>query len=216
MEQYTGKMIVLEGPDGGGKTTAAKHLQTLLESRGYDVVITREPGGSDMGEDIRNLLFKYHWPAKAELSLFAAQRIAHLEHTVLPALRSGKVVICDRFIDSTYAYQHGGAGLSEEMVAEAERYAIGDFLPDYTLFFDIPLEESLRRLKERADRDGKTDRFDEVSMDYRKRVYDAYVKRFYAEMERRYMHRINALPELPDVLKQVSEWVNFTFVTTTA
>lgn len=194
-----GKFITLEGPDGAGKTTQGKLLAQYLRAKGYEVVETREPGGTPESEKIRDLLLHCKLSIKTEILLFAAARAEHVEKVIKPALAEGKVVICDRFSDSSYAYQGGG----REMVAdveEIERFTLRGFEPDYTLFFNLTLEESLRRLLGRDDNNA----FDAFARDFKLRVYHAYRKRFLQNPQR--MVAIDAMQSIDDVTSDVISW----------
>lgn len=201
----SGKFITFEGCDGSGKTSNIEVLAEHLRNRGYKVITTREPGGTPVAEKIRDIILQNHLEPRAELLLFAAARIEHVEKKIREHVARGYIVISDRFHDSTYAYQAGGRRMPKEMVLDMERLALGDFKPNYTLFFDIPLEESKRRLALRE----KSDRFDEASEQFRERVYNAYQERYAQNPDR--MHRIDALPELAEVSAQVIAWANIHF-----
>ncbi len=149
-----GRFITLEGGEGVGKSTQARLLAEALEARGIAVECTREPGGTPGAEAIRSLLLAPPadgWGPRAEALLFAAARADHLEKRILPALAQGKWVICDRFLDSTRAYQGGGGGLSDEELIALHRIGSQSILPDLTLLVEVPPEISAGRL---AGRDG--------------------------------------------------------------
>lgn len=171
-----GRFIVLEGGEGGGKSTQARRLRDHLQAAGRDVLLTREPGGSPLAEAIRAVLLG-DWPegldARTELLLIFAARAAHLSATILPALRAGRDVICDRFVDASYAYQGAGRGLGETAVAELERWLLGDLRPDLVLVLDIAPEAGLARI---SDRSGNN-RFDAESQAFMQRVRAAYLAR---------------------------------------
>lgn len=202
----SGIFITLEGPDGSGKTTVAQKLVDHLRNKGYPVTHTREPGGTPVAEKIREILLNNHMYGRAEVLMFAAARIQHYEDVIRPALAVGRIVISDRFADSTYAYQAGGRGLHKEAL-EMEKYALNGFEPNHTLFFNITLEESLKRLKERAG--DKLDVFEKERNDFRQRVYEGYLERFKQNPHR--MVEINAMPAPDVVLKQVTDWADTIF-----
>jgi len=158
-----GVFISLEGPDGAGKTTTADYIEQLLSEVGYVVIRTREPGGTELSEMIRKLLLSEEMCSKTELLLFAASRAEHLERKIKPAIEEGKIILCDRFADSSFAYQGYGRGLLED-VKLLEEYVLNGFEPDYTIFFDIPLEVSLERL---AFRFNQQDRLDKEMRDFK-------------------------------------------------
>jgi dTMP kinase len=152
MTTARGKFIALEGGEGAGKSTQASLLAEALRKRGLDVVVTREPGGTPGAEAIRALLLGHEedeWGARAEALLFAAARSDHVEKLIVPALASGKWVICDRFVDSSRAYQGGGGGLSDDDVMTLHRIGSGGLLPDLTLFVEVRIEVAALRLARR-------------------------------------------------------------------
>jgi dTMP kinase len=190
-EQFPGVFITLEGPDGSGKTTNVDYLAEQVRQLGYDVILTREPGGSDIGEDIRTLVINKRMPAMAELLLMYASRADHVEELIKPALRAGKIVISDRFADSTFAYQGHGRGLRAETLA-IEEIVLKGFEPDWTLYFDVSLGTSLARL---AARSGKSDRFDQEDVAFRQKLYNGYQERFTAHQDRMYKIDAELTPE---------------------
>ena len=147
-----GWFITLEGGEGAGKSTHARRLAAALESRGIATVATREPGGSPGAEDIRKLLVEGEpgrWEPLVETLLMFAARTDHVTHTIIPALARGGCVICDRFTDSTYAYQGAGRGLPRETIRRIEAIAVPDLKPDLTLILDLPAETGLGRAARR-------------------------------------------------------------------
>ncbi|MGQ7791599.1 dTMP kinase [Faunimonas sp. B44] len=156
-----GRFITLEGGEGAGKSTHARALIRWLESRGVDAVLTREPGGTPHAEALRTLLLEglvAPFGAEAEALVFAVARADHMNHVIRPALAAGRWVVCDRFMDSTRAYQ-GTAGVPLEVLHRLDRLAVGDDRPDLTLVFDLPAAEGLARAARR--RSGETDRFEQ-------------------------------------------------------
>ena len=176
----SGLFIVCDGVDGAGKTTQSKKLTEFIENSGRQALWTREPGGSPAAERIRTLLLssnKGEEPsARAELLLHGAARADHLERTVRPALAAGKVVICDRFIDSTFAYQGGGGGLDDALIAECTAIATGGLSPDLTLIFTVS-EEIARQRMEKRDGAAPKNRYERENAEYYARVGEAYRKR---------------------------------------
>lgn len=159
----TPHFITLEGGEGAGKSTHARHLAEALRERGIEVIVTREPGGSPGAEEIRRLLVEGEpgrWDPTAEILLFVAARADHVARTIKPALAAGQWVICDRFSDSTYAYQGAGRGLDMENIRQIERAAIGDFAPDLTLILDVPVDIALSRVGERLHSENRFEKFD--------------------------------------------------------
>ncbi len=171
-----GKLITVEGGEGAGKTTQLAFMRDYLERAGYRVVLTREPGGTALGEEIRALLLGHRHDGMAlstETLLMFAARAEHLERVIRPALTAGHWVLCDRFTDATYAYQGGGRGLSPERIAILENWVQGDLRPDLTLLFDLPVAVGLAR----AGRRGAADRFEREEWAFFERVRAAYRER---------------------------------------
>lgn len=162
-----GKFITLEGGEGAGKSTQAKRLRDRLESAGYSVLLTREPGGSPRAEEIREILLSgavERFGPLAEAILFYVARNSHLELTIRPALDRGDWVVCDRFSDSTRAYQGAGGGVPIAILEALERTVVWPTLPDLTLILDIPAEEGLRRALARKGDNEKADRFQKMGL----------------------------------------------------
>lgn len=189
-----GRFIAFEGGEGSGKTTQIKILERHLSSYGVPILITREPGGSDGGEDIRKLLKKGdkgRWDGISEALLLYAARHDHVEKTIKPALAQGTWVLCDRFSDSSFAYQGFGRELGLETLEKLHALALGDFFPDLTFIFDIPAKDSYERvLKRQRRRPGHAhDRFDNMEMHFHERVYKGY-----QEIAKKYAHRCMVVP----------------------
>ena len=168
-----GRFISLEGGEGAGKSTQVRALVQALQKRGLDVLMTREPGGSDGAEKIRDLLLSGaadRWSPKAEALLFAAARADHFERTIEPALKQGRWVVCDRFVDSSLAYQGGAGGLGIETIREINTFATGGRFPDRTLV--LVLDEGVERARAR-DTEG-SDRIGGRGLDYHHRVELAF------------------------------------------
>jgi len=143
-----GRFITFEGGEGAGKSTQVARLVAALRARGLDVVQTREPGGSPGAEAIRNLVLNgevERWSSRTEILLMFAARSDHLERTIRPALAAGSWVVCDRFADSSRAYQGAGGGVPEEFIEQLDAAIVGDDQPDRTLIFDLPVEVGLER-----------------------------------------------------------------------
>jgi len=168
-----GRFITLEGGEGVGKSTQARALAAALRARGLDVVETREPGGSPGAEAIRSLLLHDHrWPPEAEALLFAAARSDHVARTIRPALARGTWVVCDRFVDSSIAYQGGAGGLGFDAIRTLHVIGSGGFRPDRILLLQLPKAEAERRA---GDRDqGGADLIGGRAADYHRRVAEAY------------------------------------------
>jgi dTMP kinase len=160
-----GKFISFEGGEGAGKSTQAKLLRTALQSRGHDVLLTREPGGSPGAEEIRKLLVEgepARWTPLAETLLFLAARADHVARIIEPALAKGSWVISDRFADSTFVYQGIARGLGMDFVRRLQHEALGDFHPDLTLVLDVNPHEGLARAGARAGGENRFERFDDA------------------------------------------------------
>jgi dTMP kinase len=163
MTRSGARFITVEGGEGAGKSTQARLLSSALNARGLANIVTREPGGSPGAEDIRKLLVEGEpgrWSALTETLLLFAARTDHIERTIKPALDGGRWVICDRFTDSTYAYQGVARGLARETVRRIEAVSIGDFKPDLTLILDLPVEEGLKRAGARGAHEDRFEKFD--------------------------------------------------------
>lgn len=179
----TGLFITLEGPEGAGKSTNREYLAERLRAAGIEVLLTREPGGTPLAERIREVLLTPGdevMNADTELLLVFAARAQHLAAVIRPALARGAVVLCDRFTDSTYAYQGGGRGLSVERIATLEHFVQGELRPDLTLVFDLPVEIGLARASAR----GRLDRFEQEGRVFFEAVRNAYLKRAEADPAR--------------------------------
>lgn len=165
--------ITIEGCDGVGKTHQTRRLKEYCEQMGYDVVFTREPGGSDIAEQIRRIILNADnsgMDDMCEAFLYAAARIQHLKDIVKPALEQGKVVFCDRFVHSSYVYQGLGRGLGLDKIVNLNQIAVGDYMPDFTVFLDLSPEQAFLR-KGGAD---KSDRMEAVDLSFHKQVYQGY------------------------------------------
>jgi dTMP kinase len=173
LNKNNAKFITLEGIDGAGKSTHLNWLAERLRSQGNNVLVTREPGGTPLGEALRELLLHQAMHLETEALLMFAARREHLDKVILPALREGTWVISDRFTDASFAYQGGGRGLDESKLKILEQWVQQDLQPDLTLLFDVTLEVSRQRLSGNA----SLDRFEQEKQDFFQRVRDAYLKR---------------------------------------
>ena len=185
----SGKFITFEGPEGSGKSTQIKHLVERLEAQNITVLCTREPGGTATGEAIRNILqhdaIDEVLSERAELLLFTASRAQLMNQIILPALEKGAWVICDRFIDSTMAYQGYARGMSLEILSQINTFAIKERKPDLTLLLDLDIERGFARLEERyADGAASADRFEREAREFHHRVRDGYQQLAAGEPER--------------------------------
>ncbi len=179
--------ITFEGGEGTGKSTQTKLLAGFLEKRGISCLLTREPGGSPGAEEIRNLVVKgevARWDAMTEALLMFAARRDHLAHKIWPALQDGRTVICDRFADSTMAYQgfgYGGSGLKPEDVRNLYNIVIGDFKPDLTIIMDLPVEKGLERALKR---DASSNRYERMGRAFHENLRQAFLTIARQEPER--------------------------------
>ncbi|MBC5638382.1 dTMP kinase [Ornithinibacillus sp. BX22] len=178
----SGYFITFEGGEGAGKTSILHSIADKLQQLGYDVVQTREPGGIDIAEKIRNIILNPLHTAmdgRTEALLYAAARRQHLVEKVFPALEQGKIVLCDRFIDSSLAYQGYARGLGMDEVFTINQFAIQNAMPNLTLFFDIEPRKGLERIS--LNKDRERNRLDLEEIEFHEKVYEAYqllVKRF--------------------------------------
>ena len=195
--EQRGRFVTLEGIDGAGKSTHAAWLAQTLRARGRTVVATREPGGTPVGEALRELLLRQPMAHDSEALLMFAARREHVLQVIAPALARGDVVLCDRFTDATWAYQGGGHGVSKALIAELERHVHPDCNPDLTLLFDVPARVSRERL-DRMRADGRElDKFEQQAASFFDRVRDTYLERAAAEPAR--FRVIDARRPLADV-----------------
>jgi dTMP kinase len=171
-----GRFITLEGGEGSGKSTQAKRLGAALEAKGHAVLVTREPGGSLGAEEIRGLLVNGapgRWDALTETLLVYAARADHVGRTIGPALLADRWVICDRFTDSTYAYQGAGRGLARETIRRIDSVVLDDFKPDLTLMLDLDVEAGLKRAASRGKAESRFENFDR---DFHERLRQAFLE----------------------------------------
>jgi len=194
-----GRFITLEGGEGAGKSTCLAFVREHLEHSGRQVVVTREPGGTELGEQIRDLLLhdRDSMCVDTELLLMFAARAEHLATVILPALANGNDVLCDRFTDATYAYQGGGRGVPDARIHVLENWVQGDVRPDLTLLLDLPVEQGLARAGNRS----APDRFEREQREFFERVRSTYLAAAKREPQR--FRVIDASMALPDVEEQL-------------
>jgi dTMP kinase len=168
-----GRFITFEGIDGAGKSTQIDAVAAALRSRGLPIVLTREPGGTALGEALRDLILSQPMAAETETLLLFAARAEHLARVIRPALAAGQWVLCDRFTDATYAYQAGGRGVAQERIAALERWVHADLQPDLTLLFDVPPDVAAGRLA----RTRAADRFEAEEIGFFQAVRREYLAR---------------------------------------
>ncbi|TXL01737.1 dTMP kinase [Methylococcaceae bacterium HT1] len=196
------RFITLEGGEGVGKTTNIAYIQSLLKSENIPLVLTREPGGTALAENIRQLLLDKEQEAIAEqtelLMMFAA-RAQHIKHVIKPALDRGDWVLCDRFTDATYAYQGGGRNMDLSTIQWLENFVQADLRPDLTLLLDAPIEFGMQRAQQR----GKLDRFESEKMAFFDKVRQAYLS--IAEQQPKRVKIVDATQSLDNVQSQIKQ-----------
>lgn len=196
-----GLFITLEGGDGAGKSTQIRYIESFFAEKGLLVVHTREPGGTAIGEMLRDILLdssNLEMENVTEMLIYAAARAQHVREFVKPALERGEIVVCDRFVDSSIAYQAYGRQLGD-MVATVNSYATGGLLPDITFWMDLDPETG----RERVSRDGALDRLEMQKLDFHYRVYDGY--REMAENNPERIKRIDASGSVDDISAEIGE-----------
>jgi dTMP kinase len=199
-----GRFISFEGGEGAGKSTQIGRLVSCLENRGLPVIQTREPGGTPAAEAIRDVLLAdlpsgETWDAIAETLLHFAARRQHVANRIEPALAAGKWVLCDRFFDSTTAYQGYGMGVDPGLVDDLRRLTLGDFQPDLTLLLDIPVEHGLSRAGKRADMDT---RYEKMALSFHEKLRDGFLAIARNEPDR--FHVVDALQSADVVEKEIA------------
>ena len=194
------KFITLEGIEGSGKTSSIKSITDLLDKKNISYVVTREPGGSSIGSELRSILLdtKTEISSEVELMLMLADRKDHVEKVILPNLEAGNWVISDRFMDSSIAYQGGGRGLDKEMI-NAFSNNLNLPIPDLTLLFDVPVKISLSRVKAR----GELDRFEQEELAFHNRIREAYLELAKENISR--IQIIDSSQEIERMLKNVEQ-----------
>ncbi|MDD4370342.1 MAG: dTMP kinase [Anaerostipes sp.] len=168
-----GLFITMEGPDGAGKSTQIDLLRDYLLERGYDIIVCREPGGTEISESIRQIILNKDYTKMGnmtELLLYAAARAQLVEEVIRPAIQEGKVVICDRFLESSVVYQGIARGMGMDLVYKVNEYAIGDMMPDLTVMIDLDAKEGIQRKKNQTE----LDRMERESIEFHEKVVDGY------------------------------------------
>jgi dTMP kinase len=193
-----GKFITFEGIDGAGKSSHVEWLAERLRRDGRVVHVTREPGGTELGEKLRELLLHASMHLETETLLMFAARREHLARLIEPALAKGEWVVCDRFSDATYAYQGGGRGLDRAKLHQLEHWVHGDLQPDLTLLFDLPLDVARERIVLAS---RVLDRFEQERADFHERVRQAYLERAHSAPTR--IRVINAQQNIDDIRKEL-------------
>jgi dTMP kinase len=200
-----GRFITVEGIEGAGKSTNIAYVGRLLAAAGKRIVHTREPGGTPLGEELRNLLLGHRHDGMAndtELLLMFAARAEHLYKVIWPALKAGQWVLCDRFTDATFAYQGGGRGIPREHIAALEQWVQDELRPDLTLLLDVPVELGLQRAGRRSD----PDRFEQQQRSFFATVRDAYLA--IARDEPARVKVIDASRSLDEVQRQIRDAID--------
>lgn len=203
--QKRGLFITVEGVEGAGKTSNIEFIAKKIQAAGHELLLTREPGGTQTGEAIREILISKELPEMhpdTELLLMFAARAEHLHRKIIPALEKGSWVLCDRFTDASYAYQGAGRGLDMEHISQLENLVQGDLRPDYTLLFDLDADIGMSRARNR----GETDRFEQQHIDFFNRVRQQYLTMADENKERYKV--IHAQYDFPQVQAQVSDIIN--------
>ncbi len=199
------KFITLEGGDGAGRTTCLKHIEARIKQAGIELCVTREPGGTRTGEKIREILLdrgNFDILDETELMLMFAARAQHLNELIRPTLASDTWVLCDRFTDATYAYQGGGRGISNDRIAELEKWVQRGLKPDLTLLLDLPVEIGLERAGQRS----TPDRFESENIAFMERMRSSYLEIASREPER--VKIIDSSLTLENVLSQIDFILN--------
>lgn len=201
-----GIFITMEGPDGAGKTTVIGMLAKRLEEEGYQVLLTREPGGIEIAEQIRNVILdkkNTRMDPRTEALLYAAARRQHLVEKVIPALEKGYIILCDRFVDSSLAYQGYAREIGMEEVLSINNFAIDGVMPKLTIYFDIEPEIGLKRINQHKNRE--VNRLDLEDLEFHQKVREGYYKIIEKNPER--IYKIDASNPIEQVLKDVEEKV---------
>lgn len=203
----SGKFITFEGIDGAGKSSHVEWLADFLRARGLVVHVTREPGGTELGEKLRELLLNNPMHLETETLLMFAARREHLAKLIEPALARGEWVVCDRFSDATYAYQGGGRGLDRAKFQQLEHWVHGHLQPDLTLLFDLPLDVARERIV-LANR--VLDRFEQERVDFHERVRQAYLERAHSSPAR--IRLIDGQQSIEQIRKLLEDVVSSTYL----
>lgn len=208
--QKKGFFITFEGPEGAGKSSQIKLLYKYLSGRGADCVCTREPGGTPLAEKLREIVKSYHGAedihAKTELLLMEAARVQHVIEVIKPAVDSGKIVLCDRFYDSTIAYQGAARGLDMAKIDDLNDFAVGQYRPDLTILLDLPVECGFERAEKRQETMGCVDRFEDAGTEFHRRVRQAFLD--IAAKEPKRVKVVNAADTQQSIAATIREYVD--------
>lgn len=206
MHSYRGKFIVVEGGEGSGKTTILQRIVERLKSEGKEVLLTREPGGIPIAEQIRQVILDVNnteMDAMTELLLYVAARKQHFEQKVVPSLEAGKIVLCDRFVHSSEVYQGYARNLGVDHVKSLHKVALGEFSADVTLWFDVDPEVGMARINRNADRE--VNRLDLEAMDFHRKVREGYRNLLSTEKN---FYRVDANQSIEAVFSQAYRLIN--------
>lgn len=201
--------ISFEGIDGCGKSTQLQLLKGHLEAAGHELILPREPGGTEIGEAIRSILLNKEnsaMTARTELLLFLASRAQICQDVIRPALKAGKIVLCDRFMDSSVAYQGYGRGLGADTVHMLNRFAVQETVPDLTILMDLPVEDAVARIRARGEE--KENRLDVESIEFMQRTREGFLA--LAEAERERIRVVDARASIPEIEKAILDIVRRT------
>ena len=197
--KHSGRLITFEGPDGGGKTTQIQMLAEYLRDRGWETVVSREPGGTGIGISIRNILLDPSFSGivnRTELLLFLADRAQHVEELIVPALKDGKIVLCDRFVDSTVAYQVGGRGFSDEIISQLNQFATAGLSPDITFLLDVEYDIGIKRATR-----VYADRLEKEHEEFHKKIRKKYLE--IAKQEPKRIHIIDTTKNHVEIVQKL-------------
>lgn len=203
-----GLFLTVEGPDGAGKTTQIELLRDYLSDKGYDIIVCREPGGTPISEAVRNIILNKEFTEMGhmtELLLYAAARAQLIEEVIRPALKEGKIVICDRFVESSAVYQGIARGMGIDLVYEVNQFAIGDTMPDLTIMIDLDAEAGISRKKKQAE----LDRMESETIDFHKKVVEGY--RQLASLYPERIYTVDGNLSIEEIHQQIISQVNKKF-----
>lgn len=195
-----GLFITMEGPDGSGKSTQIELLRDYLSHKGYDIIVCREPGGTPISEAVRQVILNKDFTEMGnmtELLLYASARAQLVEEVIRPAINAGKVVICDRFVESSVVYQGIARGMGIDLVYDVNRFAIGDTMPNITFFIDVDAQTGIARKKKQAE----LDRMEREALDFHIKVVEGY--RTLAAMNSDRIHRIDGNLSIEEIHRQI-------------
>lgn len=195
-----GLFITMEGPDGSGKSTQIELLRDYLSHKGYDIIVCREPGGTPISEAVRQVILNKDFTEMGnmtELLLYASARAQLIEEVIRPAINAGKVVICDRFVESSVVYQGIARGMGIDLVYDVNRFAIGDTMPNITFFIDVDAQTGIARKKKQAE----LDRMEREALDFHIKVVEGY--RTLAAMNSDRIHRIDGNLSIEEIHRQI-------------